>query len=170
MEQRWFIMGIDQVFCNRVVQRLLDDFSSDELVRCPDGEERTAGEIVFWLYIRVCRGHAEDMPYLLDIAKRAGIAEVLLRIGEMYLCGICVEHNLDEAYRCFLQASYAGSAEAMVYVGLMHWRGVGIFINYSLALDWVSLAAEEQFEPACILIAKMKAALNRRQKNQRNCC
>ncbi|MDO5297540.1 MAG: tetratricopeptide repeat protein [bacterium] len=148
-------MVISQNYCERIVQLALDDFSSDVLVPCSDGIDRTASEVMFCLCESVRQGHADDLPCLLRIARCAEDSEVMLQVGELYLYGQGVESSAEEAYAWFLRASHAGSAEAMARVGWMLLVGIGVAKNVRLAVDWLLLAAEEGYRPAQDFLIKV---------------
>lgn len=151
---------LDMVFCDKVVQCLLDDFAAEELIRCPDRVERTAEEIVFWLYESVVQGQSEMRPYLFDIVKRAGDPAAMVQIGEMFWSGAAVERSERQAFLWFEMASRCGNAYAMMCIGWMYIQGIGVERNVALGVQWLRLAAEEQYEPAGVFLSKVSASLS----------
>ena len=152
-------MMLDMVFCDKVVQCLLDDFAAEELIRCPDRVERTAEEIVFWLYESVVQGQSEMRPYLFDIVKRAGDPAAMVQIGEMFWFGRGVDRSEEQAFLWFELASHCGNAYAMMCIGWMYLQGIGVKRDPDLAVQWMRLAAEEQYEPAVVFLSKVSASL-----------
>ena len=66
---------------------------------------------------------------------------ILLNIAKGYELGIGVMKNLAQAVLCYSQAAEKGCAEAAYHLGELYETGKGLPLNYSLAIDWYTKAA-----------------------------
>jgi len=75
-------------------------------------------------------------------AADQGQAEAQYNLGILYLKGLGVARNPEEAFRWFLLAADQGQADAQFQAGLMREKGIGVQKDYGQAQVWFALAAE----------------------------
>lgn len=89
----------------------------------------------------------EAFHSLLERACEAGDANAFFCLGDMYFHGSeGVEQDEGRAFRCFLEASKLGHADAMCSLGAMYYIGIGVGVegpDHRLAFDWYQRAADK---------------------------
>ena len=75
-------------------------------------------------------------------AARQGHPEAEYNLGLMYLKGLGVPKDPEEAFRWLYDAAEKGFADAQFQVGLMREKGVGVHQDYAQAEVWYALAAD----------------------------
>jgi hypothetical protein len=75
-------------------------------------------------------------------AAEQGQAEAQYDLGVLYLKGLGVAKNAEEAFRWFRLAADQGQVDAQFEVGLMREKGSGVQKDYTQAQLWLGLAAE----------------------------
>jgi TPR repeat protein len=88
-------------------------------------------------------------------AADRGQAEAQYNLGMLYLKGLGVARNPEEAFRWFRLAGEQGQADAAFQVGLMREKGVGVAQDFAQAQVWFTLAAEHGDSEAEVSLAEL---------------
>ena len=88
-------------------------------------------------------------------AYREWTAEAQYYLGMLYLKGLGVARNPEEAFRWFRLAGDQGQADAAFQIGLMRERGVGVAQDFAQAQVWFTLAAEHGDSEAEVSLAEL---------------
>ncbi len=88
-------------------------------------------------------------------AANQGQAEAQYNLGMLYLKGLGVARNPEEAFRWLSLAGEHSFADAEFQVGLMREKGVGVRQDYAQAQLWFTLAAERGDSEAEVSLADL---------------
>jgi TPR repeat protein len=88
-------------------------------------------------------------------AANQGQAEAEYNLGMLYLKGLGIARNPQEAFRWLLLAADQGQVNAEFQVGLMREKGVGVRQDYAQAQVWFTLAAERGDSEAEVLLGDL---------------
>eukprot|EP00850_Spirogloea_muscicola_P019081 SM000183S03975 [mRNA] locus=s183:167223:170598:+ [translate_table: standard] len=90
------------------------------------------------------RGERDDAIQFLEYNAAAGSADSLRALGQLYYWGARgLRRDLARAARLLGRAAELGSADAMLSLGEMHARGVGVPRDYAAAARWFRAAADK---------------------------
>lgn len=82
------------------------------------------------------------------IAAKAGVADAMNNLADMYLNGEGTIVNEAAAYEWFLAAARHGVAEAKFTLGMMHEQGIGVAVDEAEAFFLYEQSANEGYEEA----------------------
>lgn len=85
-----------------------------------------------------------EFRLLLDEAA-AGNPDSQMRVAERYLAGNGTWRNLTEAHRWLRQATAREFAPAMDLLSTLHYRGIGVPVNYPAARTLMECAVEHRY-------------------------
>ncbi len=82
-----------------------------------------------------------------------GDAEGDYKVGMMYLNGIGVTENAQEAFSWLLKAANAGNARAQFRLGVLYENGLGVDKNAVTSVEWFAKAAAQGITEAIYNVA-----------------
>ncbi|KAF9900736.1 hypothetical protein EC991_006928 [Linnemannia zychae] len=98
-----------------------------------------------------------DIITQLEIKAYEGDMNAQVKLGQAYLSGYkdFLDPLPETAMKWFLQAAERGHPTAQYYVGLLHYQGRGVSVNYETAVEWFMKAADKKDRPSQIFLGEM---------------
>lgn len=75
-------------------------------------------------------------------------------LANLYINGLGVEKNVQEAVRLYEESAKHGNTCGMINLAAYYIDGIGVEENFDLAVDWLETAAAQKDSSACIQLAK----------------
>ena len=87
--------------------------------------------------------------------------------GNQYKNGRGVNRDPQEAVRLFTLSAKQGSVFGMRNLASCYMDGIGVDVNFDLAVDWLETAAEQKDNLACAMLAKAYDNWNHKDDEKR---